>query len=101
VFRRNPIIETAPLDEEIVLFHPATNRFIVLNGTGAFLWGLLSDESPASALAQAMCDQFAEIEYADALQDVEQMLGEMVSQELVVAVSETQKTQDRRSENDR
>ena len=87
-FRRNPIVELAPLDEEVILFHPEANRFVVLNGTGSFLWGLLEAPHTPSNLAKAVCGQFAAVEFLDALRDVEELLEQMVSQELVIVDAE-------------
>ena len=84
-YRRNPAIETAPLDEEAILFNPAANRFVVMNSTGGFIWSLLEEARSADHLARAMCEQFAQVSFPDALRDVETILAEMVSQNLIIA----------------
>jgi len=84
-YRRNPSIETAPLDEEAILFNPAANRFVVMNSTGGFIWNLLEEARSADHLARAMCEQFAQVSFPDALRDVETILAEMVSQNLIIA----------------
>jgi len=73
------------------LFHPEANRFVVLNGTGSFIWNLLEKPLTASDLAASMCDQFAEVELSDALRDVEELLQQMLSQELVIVDAGTEK----------
>jgi hypothetical protein len=37
-FRRNPSIEEAPLQGELMLFDPSSAKFFVLNRTMAYLW---------------------------------------------------------------
>ena len=86
-YRRNPGIETAPLDEEAILFNPVANRFVVMNSTGGFIWNLLDEARSADHLARAMCEQFAQVSFPDALRDVENILEQMVAQNLVIADS--------------
>jgi hypothetical protein len=88
-YRRNPGIETAPLDEEAILFNPAANRFVVMNSTGGFIWGLLDEARSADHLARAVCDQFAQVSFPDALRDVENILAQMESQNLIIREGES------------
>jgi len=83
-YRRNPSIETAPLDEEAILFNPAANRFVVMNSTGGFIWNLLEEARSADHLARAVCDHFAQVSLPDAMRDVENILAQMESQNLII-----------------
>lgn len=86
-FQRNNVVETAPLQEEALLFHPRTNTFCVLNQTASFLWTCLVDPLTATQLADKLNQSFEGVKPADALEDVQRTLQEMQSLEFVVAVS--------------
>jgi hypothetical protein len=86
-FHRNPRVELAPLDAEAILFDPHGNKFLVLNNTSSFLWDCLAEPCTASDLARAVCDRFDGVAFPDALRDVEQILGDMVSRDLLVEVT--------------
>lgn len=85
-FRRDARVELAPLEAESILFDPQGNKFLVLNGTSSFLWDRLTEPCTASALAQAVCERFDGVAFPDALHDVEQILEEMLSHDLLVEV---------------
>ena len=86
-FQQNPLVESAPLLEELMLFHPQGNKFCVLNHTASFIWTSLAQPSTAEHLAHAMCQHFADVAPADALRDVQEALQMMCSLELVVVQS--------------
>jgi len=66
------------------LFDPPSSKFLVLNGTGSYLWERLSEPQSADDLARAVCGRFSGVQWATALQDVNQILEELVSHDLVV-----------------
>lgn len=57
-FRRNPSIEAAPLQNELMLFNAATKKFCVLNSTAAQLWECLAEPKTENELASALRTQF-------------------------------------------
>ena len=86
-FHRNPRVELAPLETEAILFDPQGNKFLVLNSTSSFLWDRLTEPCTASDLAHAVCDRFDGVAFPDALHDVEQILEDMLSNDLLVEVT--------------
>jgi len=88
LFRQNTADETAPLNQEAVLFHPESNRFCILNRTSAFIWNRLSTPASAEQIATDMSASFAEVTKEGALQDVEQALAELVALDLVCNVAD-------------
>jgi hypothetical protein len=84
-FHRNQRIEAAPLNEEAILFDPASSKFFMLNRTSSFIWDRLSSPATAETLAGDICKSFGNVTQSDALNDVRTALDEMVSMELVVA----------------
>ena len=84
-FRRNPRIETAPLDNELILFDPPSSKFLILNGTGSYLWERLSEPLTAVGLARSVCAHFSGIVLSKAFSDVAEIIEQMISQELVIS----------------
>jgi len=89
LFRQNTAVETAPLQQEAVLFHPGLNRFCILNRTSAFLWNRLSTPASAEQLATDLSASFDGVTTEGALEDVQQTLAEFVALDLVCSVSES------------
>lgn len=92
-YRKDPRVELAPLEQEAILFDPQESKFLVLNATGSFVWERLSDASDAQDLARAVCNHFQGVDFPEALNDVERILGEMAQHGLIVA-EVTQSTTD-------
>ena len=63
ILARNPKIEEAPLQNELMLFDPASEQFYVLNSTMAFLW---KHSDGRTALPSLVDRAIAEFEGADA-----------------------------------
>jgi hypothetical protein len=89
-FQRNTLVEAAPLQEEVLLFHPATNKFCILNRTAAFVWECLESPSTAEQLVEKLNQSFADVTSAEARQDVQSLLQEMQSLEFVVSVTQAE-----------
>ena len=89
-FQRVSIVEAAPLQEELMLFHPQTNKFCVLNHTTSFIWACLANPSTVGQLAEALCGNFEGATLAATLRDVQEILKEMLSLEIVVSVPSSQ-----------
>ena len=84
-FQRNPAIEAAPMQDETILFDPATNKFCMLNGTAAFLWERLAAPCTAEQLASAVCGSFAGVSEEAATRDVRGALDQFSELSFVVA----------------
>jgi hypothetical protein len=82
-FQRSAQVEIAPLDDELILFDPPSNVFLIMNAAGSFLWGRLSEPQTADDLARAVCGHFSGIELANAVHDVNDILEQMLSHKLV------------------
>ena len=83
-FHQNPIVEGAPLQDETILFHSATNKFCVLNTTSSFIWSELRKPATAEEIAERISLSFRGVTTAEALGDVDSILQEMLSLDLVV-----------------
>ena len=83
-FSRNLRVEIAPLEQESILFDPQSNKFLVLNSTSTFVWERLGEGCTAQELARALCESFQSVGLPEALNDVEQILGEMASHGIVI-----------------
>ena len=83
-FQQNPAVETAPLNEERILFDSKTNRFAVLNDTSIFLWEQLTVPRTVDELAHELYQTFDIEQIAEARRDVERALQEFQSLEFVI-----------------
>lgn len=84
-YRRKLGVESAPLNEEEILFHAETQKFVMLNETGRFLWSRLSEPHSPEELAHGLCESFASVTTSQALPDVERTLRQLEELEFVVA----------------
>lgn len=76
-FRRNPAIEEAPLQGELMLFDPGTSKFFVLNRTMAYLWKSCDGQRSLADIVQGAGREFAsvdasrvEVEFSDAVREL-------------------------------
>lgn len=83
--RKNPRIEEAPLQGELMLFDPATSKFFVLNRTMAYVWKRCESAAGISALVDGLHDEFAEVEPDAARKDVERALHELMEAGLLTS----------------
>jgi len=81
--RRNPKVEEAPLQGELMLFDPATSRFFVLNRTMAYVWRECESAPGINGLIEGLQREFAEVESDVARKDVERALQELIDAGLV------------------
>lgn len=79
-------IDSAPLQDEVILFHAPSNKFCVLNRTSSFIWSQLRQPSTVEQLAVQVGQSFKGVTEAQALKDVDTALQEMVALGLVLAV---------------
>jgi len=83
-FLRNPAVEEAPLQGEVMLFHPASTNFYVLNRTMAFLWrGCDGTRTPASLLVE-LDREFSGVDPEVARADFVKALDDLIALDLVV-----------------
>ena len=84
-YKRAEQIEMASLSDEAILFDPQSNKFFVLNETGSFMWHRLSEPANSEGLANELCREFAGVQPSQALPDIEHVLQEMLSANIIVA----------------
>jgi PqqD family protein of HPr-rel-A system len=82
-FLRNPSVEGAPLQNEVMLFNMATNKFCVLNASAAHIWERLAEPSTEDELIGSVCAHFQGAGRASVEQDVRAVLGQLEGLELV------------------
>jgi len=79
LLRRNPAVEEAPLQGEMMLFDAATSKFYVLNSSMAVAWrccdGQHSLDEIASQLAADFSGVSAEEASADAARAIDELRG--------------------------
>lgn len=79
VLRRNPSIEEAPLQGELMLFDPASAKFFVLNTTMAFLWRQCDGMKSLPEIATALVDEFDGVDPSTAANDLGTAANELSS----------------------
>ena len=84
-FRRHPAVEASPLNDEMMLFHPSTGKFCLLNNTSTAIWSQLDESRSAVQLTAALSERFADVSEDRVRRDVESALQEMLSLEIVVS----------------
>jgi len=85
--RKNPKIEEAPLQGELMLFDPVTSRFFVLNRTMAYVWRTCETARGVNALIDGLQQEFSEVEANAARRDVERALEELIEAGLLTAAT--------------
>jgi hypothetical protein len=75
--QRNPGIEEAPLQTELMLFDPESSKFFVLNSTMAFLWKNADGTRSVDQLTEMMSAAFRDADAAQIASDVARAAAEM------------------------
>ena len=83
-FQQSSGIESAPLQDEVILFHSPSNKFCVLNRTSSFIWSRLTQPATAEQIALDVSTSFEGISQDGALQDVHSTLEKLTSLGMVV-----------------
>ncbi len=83
MFQRNPSIEEAPLQNELMLFNPTSAQFFLLNPTMAYIWRNCDDKN-VDALIAGVVDSFDGVDPGAAAGDVHRALDELLSAGLLV-----------------
>jgi hypothetical protein len=89
-YRRNPKIEEAPLQGELMLFDPPSGRFFVLNPTMAFVWRRCDGATSVERIVADLGSEFAAVSPAAASADVSDALAELSSLGLVETADSVQ-----------
>ena len=82
--RRNPQVEEAPLQGDLMLFDPGTSRFFVLNRTMTFVWRRCDGAHSLAEMLDELRAEFGDVDGKAAEGDLKKALGELVSLGLVV-----------------
>lgn len=85
--RRNPQVEEAPLQGELMIFDPKSARFFVLNRTMTFVWRRCDGSHGVAEMVDDLRREFAEVDPATAEGDLKKALGELASLGLLVDLS--------------
>jgi hypothetical protein len=83
-WRRNPQVEEAPLQGELMIFDPKSSRFFVLNRTMTFVWRRCDGSHGVAEMVDELRSEFADVDRATAEGDLKKALGELASLGLVV-----------------
>jgi coenzyme PQQ synthesis protein D (PqqD) len=82
--RRNPKIEEAPLQGELMLFDPTTSKFFVMNPTMAFLWRKCDGDRALSAIIESLSIEFSGVDPVVAETELRQALDDLVALGLLI-----------------
>jgi len=83
MYRRNRQVEEAPLQQELLLFNPASSQFYLLNGTMAYIWRNCETTS-LDGLISGIGNTFEGADPSSAAEDIRTALAELLSLGLVV-----------------
>jgi hypothetical protein len=83
LWQKNPILAWREIDDEIVIVSPHDSVLHQLNETGSFVWKQLDGRRPAAEIAAGLGAEY-EVSLEDALRDIETLLGELASRQLLV-----------------
>jgi hypothetical protein len=83
IVKRNPKIEEAPLQGELMLFDPASSKFFVLNRSMAFVWRQCEGDRSADQMTAALVEEFSGVDAARAASEVQQAIDSLTSLGLV------------------
>lgn len=82
MLQRNSSILWRELDGEAVLLSPSAGSSYNLNPVGTFIWKLLDGKHTPTDIATAICEVY-EVEFEQALQDVQAILADMRTNNLL------------------
>lgn len=86
MLQRNTKILWRELDGEAVLLNPKAGCSYNLNHVGTLIWKMLDGSHTAEQIAAAICEAY-EVEYAQALSDVETIIAELSENALLSEVA--------------
>jgi hypothetical protein len=74
---RNPRIEEAPLQKDLMLFDPESSKFYVLNPTMAFVWRHCDGARSMTQIAESLEGEFSDVDRGRAETDVKVAVEEL------------------------
>ena len=89
MLQRNTSILWRELDGEAVLLSPTAGSSYNLNHVGTFIWKLLDGKHTPADIATMICEVY-EVEFEQALQDVQSILADMRANNLLNEVPTSQ-----------
>lgn len=75
--RRNPAVEEAPLQGEMMLFDAATSKFFVLNPSMSVAWRCCDGEHSLDDIAKQLAADFQGVTSEQAVDDVVRAIDEL------------------------
>src|SRR5262249_40295228 len=84
-YQQRSVVESASLEDGMILLEPETNQFSVFNQPASASWAHLAQRATSEEIANGMRDQFAEVD-GGVLADVEETLRQMVERGLITRV---------------
>lgn len=84
-YRRNPGVESAPLQDETILFDQQSKKFCLLNRTAALIWDRLQEGRTPEHLSADVRAQYPDVEPSRVEQDVRAALQQLADLAFVVA----------------
>lgn len=88
MLQRKQAVLWRELDGEAVLLDPGAGCSYSLNQVGTFIWKQLDGQHTSGDIATAICETY-EVDYEQAIQDVEHILADFQSNDLVLEDSES------------
>jgi hypothetical protein len=89
LLQRSPAVEGVALDEQEILFHSATNKFVLLNPAARFVWTRLAAAGSAAQIAAALCARHGRAADAQAEAQVASFLAALAARSLVAPATGT------------
>jgi hypothetical protein len=85
-YRRNPKVEEAPLQSDLMLFDPEKSQFFVLNQTMAFLWRNCDGKKSLEHMVESIRNEFATADGTPVETEMREALARLVDLGLVTTV---------------
>ena len=83
LWQKNPILAWREIDGEIVIVSPGDSVLHELNETGSFIWKQLDGRRQSAEIAAGLAAEY-DVKPEEALRDIEALLGELASRQLLV-----------------
>jgi Coenzyme PQQ synthesis protein D (PqqD) len=84
MLQQNAAVLWRELDGEAVLLDPTAGCSYNLNHVGTFIWKLLDGKHTPQRIATAICETYEDVEYEQALKDVEQIIQDLRDNQLLI-----------------
>jgi hypothetical protein len=81
--KRNPKIEEAPLQGELMLFDPGSSKFFVMNPTMTFLWRQCDGRTSLRTVVERLSTAFSGVDRVTAEAELRRALDELIGLGLV------------------